>query len=326
MKKVLAVFFVLMLFRLATMAQVNEISIKDLSVPTSPGLVLLDKAPASIEKPTSPKTFGISVLRLLQENEGAMEFTPYWFWNHPGLTFSDYIKNISPVLQTLNLSVAAAQRDTSTYLSVGFRTQVLRRYDAAQLAKIDQKVKEITAALSDDPDSLDLTKLEKLKGDLSAIRAAPLINIEVAGAIAGYSPDNKFSHLGNNRYGAWANFNYHPKDGSPFNALGVVRFTRAIAPAGKASGQDSSFIDYGVAAAYNNNKFDLQLEYVRRNDVLNHGTYNRLAFVGNYLFTDNLVIVASFGKDFAAENNIIALFGIKFGISNEKLKVIKEGM
>lgn len=309
----------LTLLSVSTYAQESTIDLNNLLVPTSPGFVILDKSPASIEKPVSPKTFGISVLRLLKQNEGGLDFTPYWFWDHRNLKFQNYINNRSPILQTLNLSVAASQGDSASYLSAGVRTHLLRIYSKGKINEILAKESDIVTALSTDPDSLDLDELTRLKNEIAALTAEPRLSIELAGAIAGFSADNKFSHLSNNRYGAWLNIAYRPNDKTPFNLLGVFRYTKAIN--GSVINTDSTLIDYGIAASYQQPKFDIQLEYVNRNDIENHEHYNRLALVGNYVVANNVVIVASFGKNFAEAENIIALFGVKFGIANEKLRL-----
>lgn len=309
----------LTLLTVSSYAQEGTIDLNNLIVPTSPGFVILDKSPASIEKPVSPKTFGISVLRLLKQNEGGLDFTPFWFWNHRNLTFKDYINNRSPIIQTLNLSVAASQGDSASYLSAGIRTHLLRVFSKDKISEIAAKESEIVMALATDPDSLDLDALSRLKNELAALTAEPRLSVELAGAMAGFSADNKFSHLANNRYGAWLNIAYRPDDKVPFNLLGVGRFTKAIN--GSIKGGDSTLIDYGIAASYQQQKFDIQLEYVNRNDVENHEHYNRLALVGNYVVANNVVIVASFGKNFSDVENIIALFGVKFGIANEKLSL-----
>jgi hypothetical protein len=316
MRRITGMLATLLLAGLQSTAQ--EINYKNLLVPTSPGLVILDKAPASIEKPTSPKTLGVSVLRLVKQNEGALDFTPYWFFNHANYTFINHIDNKFPVLQTLNLSVAASQGDTSSYFSAGLRTHLFRQHSTGKRKKIIEIKDSLVAALSVPPTNLDLEKIALLKNDLVELTAEPQVIVELAGAMAGYSPDDKFSSLANNRYGVWLNIAYKPADKLPLSALGVFRYTKAISRL--KIGVDSSFIDYGIAASYQQPKFDLQLEYVNRTDTENDDNYNRLVLVGNYLVAENLVIVASFGKNFSDVKNIVALFGVKFGISNERLK------
>ena len=76
-----------------------------MTIPSSPGFVLLDKAPSSIDKPQNPKAFGISLLNLWQG--GAVDFTPYWIIpNHPKYTFEKDLNKIFPILQTFDISVA----------------------------------------------------------------------------------------------------------------------------------------------------------------------------------------------------------------------------
>lgn len=293
----------------------QTVPINDLTVPTSPGFVLIDKAPASIEKPTDPKTFGINILNIVNEQQGAIDFTPFWLWNHPNLSFKKYTNNKFPILQTINVSAAAAKSDTGSYVSAGIRTQIVRIFSSKQINKLDGLIVD---ALSVDPEDLPLDSLKALYDQLAKARANPKFSLEFAAAIAGFSQDNKYSTIGNNRYGAWLNLKYLPHVNIPLNVLGVFRYTRAISPSGK-SNLDSTFLDYGLAASYQQDNFDLQFEYVKRNDVINHQSYHRLALVGNYMIAKNLVIVGSIGKNFSNEDNILAIFGAKFGLSRQKL-------
>src|SRR5690606_17014474 len=54
----------------------DDISFKNLETPSSPGFILLDNTPSSIERPTTPQGFGVSVLGLFQGTGGAIEFAP----------------------------------------------------------------------------------------------------------------------------------------------------------------------------------------------------------------------------------------------------------
>jgi hypothetical protein len=97
----------------------DSINLTDLEIPNSPGFALLDKAPTSIERPSSTKAFMVSVLNALNESSPipqnyAVDFTPYWFFQHPAMTAYRYagydIKNGRqlPFVHILRASVSAA--------------------------------------------------------------------------------------------------------------------------------------------------------------------------------------------------------------------------
>src|SRR5687767_1712300 len=128
-------FVILFFFMLAGWtANAQEISLSQLTMPSSPGWVLADKAPASIEKPTTPRAFRVSLLNLLQGS--AIEATPFWFSNKPDLEYSDWIRKKSLFIETLNISAASYKTDSNSHLSLGLRSQVIRIYSQGQLAKL----------------------------------------------------------------------------------------------------------------------------------------------------------------------------------------------
>jgi hypothetical protein len=86
----------LMSLSLNMLAQENSLlNLQSLEIPNSPAFSLLDKAPTSIESPTSSKAFIISALNTLNENNSipknyAVEFTPFWFFKNPNMSADKY--------------------------------------------------------------------------------------------------------------------------------------------------------------------------------------------------------------------------------------------
>lgn len=81
-------FLVLLTFAVVIVSAQNESDIYslDLSIPTSPGFSILDKAPESINRPHDANALGISILNSFTENYGlpsnyAIEIAPYWYSN-----------------------------------------------------------------------------------------------------------------------------------------------------------------------------------------------------------------------------------------------------
>ncbi len=322
MKKKYATFAFAILAWYSDYAQ-QEIKISELSIPTSPGFVLADKAPASIEKPTSPKAFGVSLLNLREG--GAVEVTPYWLVNHPAYTFTDYFKRKMPLLETFNISAATFKTDTTSSVSIGFRTQIVRLYSNKAQEALEAKRSEIVDLLNVEEGGFTprvLEAIEKAKKELSDLKSKVTLNFEIAAAIIGSSTNSSFKDLGSDKSGVWANIRHRPNK-FPFDFTALARYSWANNAKPKV-GSDSAFFDYGLSVSFQKPKFDLALEYVNRYDLSIKSNTNRLAFVVNYIVYDNIVVVGSFGKNFDKVNNLLTVVGVKFGISNEKASLEKE--
>lgn len=70
----------------------DSINLTEIETPATPAFTLLDQAPTLIAKPNSGKAFMTSIENSFQNsNNGvpqnyAVEFTPFWFFNHPKMT------------------------------------------------------------------------------------------------------------------------------------------------------------------------------------------------------------------------------------------------
>lgn len=96
MKKLITSLLMSLCFIVTVYAQQDSVDLKDLEIPNSPGFILLDKNPTSIERPNSSKAFMLSIVNSLSENNGipqnyAVEFCPFWFFKHPKMTSLKYI-------------------------------------------------------------------------------------------------------------------------------------------------------------------------------------------------------------------------------------------
>ena len=295
-----------------------QVEVSELFIPSAPGLILADKAPASVEKPTTPKAFGVSLLNLWEG--GAVEATPFWFTNKPLYTYEEWIKKKVTIVETFNISAATFRIDSASALSVGFRTQVLRIYDKTQRQKIlAQEEAIITALTTRTPGgSIDLTKVEEESNKLDRLEAKGFVALEIAGAIIGSSNSNSFKGLASNKSGVWANFRWSPST-SILDFVALARYSWAN-NADPVDNTDSAFFDYGIAANYESRALNLAFEYVNRRDFSAKKNFDRLAFTATYQLNAHLALVASLGKNFAKEDNIITVFGINVGIANQKVK------
>ena len=143
MKKLITIFFVCTANVLFAQQIDSTLNLKDIEIPTSPGFILLDQAPSSIERPNSPKAFAVSALNSFTESNGlpknyAVEFTPFWFFKHPNMNVLKYAgyneKKQRPFssLKMVSLSMAYINQTDSLSLSpvnnisIGARTNLFK--------------------------------------------------------------------------------------------------------------------------------------------------------------------------------------------------------
>jgi hypothetical protein len=324
--KLFLLVYIAMHLSLISRAQSFETKIADLYIPDVPGFVLSDKAPTSVDKPVTPRAFGISLLNLWQG--GAVNVTPFWLSSKPAYTFSEWVSKKFTAVETFNLSGATFKTDTTSVLSIGFRSQVLRIYSKNRRKELLDKEEEIRDIITPKLDSadnpIDMTEEEVNKAlakleELEQLKSKDLFSVEIAGAILGSSKTNSYKNLASERSGVWMNLRWTPAR-SMLDFTGVARYSWANNVTPKAS-KDSSFLDFGLALNYEKKNFNFSLEYVTRKDFSIKKSYDRFAFVANYILTENVVLVASIGKNFDKIDNIITAFGVKFGLSRSKVAI-----
>jgi len=310
-------FFVLSFFntnKMFAQSTTDKITYQSLETPSSPGFILLDKAPSSIERPTTPQGFSVNVLGLLQGTGGAMEFSPFWLVNHPKITADKMYKNKFPILYNFSISVATIKTDSSSYIAGGIRTRLFQSYSKTKLTKLDSIKSEIELALAD----LDTVKIKTLQKNYTEIIEKPIFTIDLAGALGGGSNTNSFNDAALNRWASWLSFNWRPK-GDDFYITALIRYIN------NEKFEDyiiqADLLDIGSRLNYDISKFCVSLEYLQRFNLnKNNGSDNRIAVIGSYKLSDAIYFTTTFGKNFSDVDNIIALAGINFGISNSKIK------
>ena len=68
----------------------EEVTIKDLALPSSPAFILTDVTPTLVQSPNTPKKFVLGLAQSYSESPSGFpenysaEFTPYWFINPAG--------------------------------------------------------------------------------------------------------------------------------------------------------------------------------------------------------------------------------------------------
>lgn len=308
-------FFLLTSNHLFAQNSINEITFQNLETPSSPGLILLDNAPSSIERPTTPQGFGTSLLGFFQGTGGAIEFAPFWLTTHPKLTAEKMYKNKFPVLYNFSVSAATVKSDNSNYVAGGLRTRLFQSYDKNNLKKLDTIKAKLEIALAE----LDMREIEKLHTDFSNLISNPIFTIDIAAAFGAGSVTNSFNDLTLNRWAAWMSFNYRPK-GNDFYFTALARYINN--EKFDEYTVSANLVDVGTRFNYDINKFCISLEYLHRLNFTSRNYVDyRIAAIGSYQISENFFITSTFGKNFTDTNNIIAMAGANFGFSKTKIKV-----
>lgn len=295
-----------------TQSSADKLEFNNLETPTSPGLILFDQTPSSIEKPTTPQGLGLNLLSLSQ-NGGSLEFSPFWLKDHPNLTAKNMYNNKMPILAHLGVSVATITSDTLSFISGGIRTRILQLY-GQNIKDLDAAENNIVEALSDG----DFVKVDSLRKVYVEIIERPIFNIDFAGALGASSTNNSYNELEISRWAAWLTFNFRPK-GDDFYLTLLTRYINTEKYDGIAIRAD--LVDLGTRLNYDISRFTVSLEYIHRMNITSE-IFNdyRLAFIGSYKLSDNVFVTSTFGKNFSDVNNIIAIAGLNFGFSQKKVK------
>lgn len=317
----------------------NEVTFDELETPSSPGFILLDDAPASIERPTTPQGFGASLLGFFQGTGGAIETAPYWLANHPNLTAEDFYKKHNlTILQHLSFSAATVRSDSSQYVSGGIRTRLYQKYSDDGLMALDAKKQEIESLMlnidfvraaqlqgTEDPEELkelkkienQLEELDGLRGEYQELLLKPVFTLDVAGAVGAGSMSKSYKDMSLSRWAIWVSLNYRPK-GNDFYFTVLGRYLNNQEFEGYSD--NSTLVDIGTRLNYDVKKFSASLEYLHRLD-LDNSIFDdfRIAAIGSYQINDNFYLTSTFGKNFTDIENIIAMAGINFGFSQKKV-------
>lgn len=317
--KTLVLFFGISIFFMQSVVSQsnNELELKDLETPTSPGFILFDETPSSIEKPSSPKALGISLLGL-QNSGGAIEFAPYWLKDRPNLTAQKIYRkdgSYKLALSNLGISLAAINNDSITKIAIGLRTRFIEHYSKKDILKLDSMRIEIIKLLSNT--TLDLDAIEKKRKEYTEKLDAPLFSLDLAAALGGESVTNSFQNLQLNRWAVWLSGNLRLKGKNLF-LTGVTRYINSEIQNGEQF--EADLVDIGLRLNKEISKISISIEYLQRlNLTSNDYSDNRIAAIGSYKVSEGIYLTSTIGKNFTDVENIILLAGINFGFSKKKV-------
>jgi hypothetical protein len=152
-------------------------TVDDLRAPTSPAFSLLGLTPSAVDRPQTTKALTVDLLSAVSSAEGipknyALEVTPYWFAEHPALTFNDYYDDRnygSSLLRTFAISVATAPIDAGdatkgTQLALGMRAMIVPGHANAALEELRQRLLVLDKqAIAEMGEGLDALRRERAR-------------------------------------------------------------------------------------------------------------------------------------------------------------------
>src|SRR6478672_10027278 len=95
----------------------SALAVSDARSPDAPAFVLLGVSPSQIERPTTPRALGISLLSTALDSDNlipqnyALSVAPYWLAGHPALSNREYYNPSlrQSVVDTLSFSVVSSR-------------------------------------------------------------------------------------------------------------------------------------------------------------------------------------------------------------------------
>lgn len=164
------------LFIIPFLAAGQDIELKDLKTPNSPGFQILDISPSSIERPESPKAFAVSLYSLTSNGSVipknfAFEFAPYWYTKPKSASVYKYLniaekdsRNIyTGIVNKFSVSITSVYNDSvsgsllanTNYIAIGFRTNLITLRSKSQNYAMNASVKAISQRLQDISDGIN---------------------------------------------------------------------------------------------------------------------------------------------------------------------------
>jgi hypothetical protein len=191
----------ILLVVISTFAQ--EVDLKDLKTPNSPGFQLLDIAPSNIERPTNPKALAVNIFSLTNSGTAipknfSFEMSPYWYLKNPNASIYKYL-NIAPdgqagkqnyfsgILNKLSVSAISSFSDSTrgsmlkntNYISVGARTNLFTFRTTAQSQKMKLTIAAIGKKFRELTPELNKSKLDLLIATQKAKRDTQRLGLQI---------------------------------------------------------------------------------------------------------------------------------------------------
>jgi hypothetical protein len=337
----------------------NKLKLQDLNLTNAPAFSLTDVSPSSIESPTTTKAFSTSIVNSFNQSNGipqnyAIEFTPFWFTQHPHITNYQYFgihpdgtNNSFSQARFFALSFAIINKDTATNVgkfgnhnaAFGIRTTLIRVMGYTARKKIvgfaagwDNLLKAQLDSLNGLPPTV--AQLDALRGKIKYadsikkyMTQVPVFSLDIAAASNLNFPNNSFSSNHLSRAGVWVNANlaldlkdHKESSSSCIKFSGIARYIYASDSLTiKKNYVSTNFIDIGLKTEMQLGNISLAYEYINRSSSNQSitGSYKSVGLL-HYKIKDGVFLTGAFGQNFASSNNLITSLGINWGISNGK--------
>jgi hypothetical protein len=271
------------------------------------------------------------------------------YYKYIGVTEENNILKQNPFsgLNTTTLSFAYLKKDFETItgddelktFSIGARTTILRFYNKEKIYNNAQNIANELLSLPSPPnriltmpngpakeEALKKFYIEQQKIDERfkpfQKNIKPIFKLDGAIAYSSLFKDNSSDEGTVNRFGSWLTGEFslilnedddESATNNYFNLLFTARyiedeFNMEIAD----TFTTNYYRDFGVRANFELGKFTFGYEYIKR-----HGTITSERSVGNISFAldKDISITGGFGKDFQANDNLLAIFGINWGFN-----------
>ena len=166
------------------------------------------------------------------------------------------------------------------------------------------------------------------------LKIRPVFTIDLAGASSTIFANNNFNSNHGYRSGAWITFGYSQpltKDAEKtinglFNAknylniYGLFRILSNDSTTDFKTFTNQTLIDYGGRLEFEFNRLSISFESVFRTvkDVPDLNS-SRIVGILQYKISDNLFFTGTFGKNFGTRENLLAFFGINWGLGKTTL-------
>lgn len=349
MKKFLLIASVFLTIAVTTTAA-QDIKIDDVKTPPSPAFVLMGIEPSAVERPTTPRALGASLLSALNDESSpsspknfALEVAPYWLTSHPKLTYDQYNQPDfgQALLQSLSVSVATKQQTAgsdatpgSTLGGAGVRTAWLLGKPSSIEGQLRTAIQNLAADLAakappmpgqPPPDPMNDPTFTKLIDAFRNARYEGRWFIEAAAASTALFTDNNAEKSQHQKSGVWVTPSYRMSRTSFDSSTNTVTsqpnidFLAVVRWISDHTGTErTSPLDLGARLLWNNGDLSISAEHVERRRTSKNSS--RTAAVGEFKLSDNMYLTATFGKNFKDENpkgTLIGIFGLHFGIGSK---------
>ena len=331
-----------------------------LSNNSSPAFLLVEESPTAIYTPENLKALVVHVLDNLGKSL-SVEISPYHYigLKSKNRTYYKYIgierdelnnrwkQNPFSGLNTTSVSLAFVDKnfptidaqDRKTY-SLGVRTTILRFYTKQKVIDNAEKISKILQDIVPPQEVLATGDTIKIRDWISKQQAInklavykkpvqPIFKLDGSVAFTTLFKENNISSGTANRFGAWLttqtnillNEGEETKTNNYFKLLLTARYIEDGFNLNADEYFTTYYRDYGGKLEFEFGRFALAYEYISRN-----GKVDSERSVGSIKFRINkdISLNGGFGKDFNAEDNLITLFGVNWGlnISGENLRLV----